>query len=111
MICYIHRISFLSYYVLLLDGCSYQYNAEKGLFSTVGFPDDYAENSNCSWEITVPEGQKVQLTFHLLNVSLKTTSQLTMKDQAACTFVCYPGINVSFDLFRLNIINLVTGIG
>ena len=51
------------------DSCSYQYEKENGLFSTVGFPDDYAENSNCSWEITVPEDHKIQLTFHLLNVS------------------------------------------
>ena len=71
-ILYIHTISFLFHHVLIVDECSYQYDAEKGLFSTVGFPDDYAENSNCSWEITVPQDHKVQLTFHLLNVSLKT---------------------------------------
>ena len=62
-------ISLLFHFVLFPDECSYHYTKEKGLFSTVGFPDDYAENSNCSWEITVPEDHKVQLTFHLLNVS------------------------------------------
>ena len=42
---------------------------EKGLFSTVGFPEYYENDSDCEWKITVPEGQKLQLTFHILNVS------------------------------------------
>ena len=43
---------------------------QTGLFASKGFPEDYPANSNCTWTITVPEDNKVQLTFHLLNVSL-----------------------------------------
>ena len=59
------------YFNLFTDSCSYQYEKEKGLFSTVGFPDYYENNSDCEWKITVPDDQKIQLTFHLMNVSRK----------------------------------------
>ena len=50
------------------ETCFQELSGEKGLFSTKGFPEDYAENSNCTWVITVPDDQKIQLTFHLLNI-------------------------------------------
>ncbi len=49
--------------------CHHELNGPTGLFTTDNFPEDYKPSTNCSWNITVPEGQRVQLTFHLLNVS------------------------------------------
>jgi hypothetical protein len=43
-----------------------------GIFTSDNFPEDYKPLTNCTWNITVPEGQLVQLTFHLLNVSLSS---------------------------------------
>ena len=51
------------------DTCYEELKGEKGLFATKEFPEDYAENSNCTWKIIAPENHKIQLTFHLLNVS------------------------------------------
>ena len=39
-----------------------------GRFATPNFPDKYKDNSKINWNITVDEGQKIQLTVHLMNV-------------------------------------------
>ena len=39
-----------------------------GRFATPNFPEKYKDNSKINWNITVDEGQKIQLTIHLMNV-------------------------------------------
>lgn len=48
--------------------CHTELVGESGRFATKNFPSPYEMNSNCSWNITVPEGFRVQLTFHLFSV-------------------------------------------
>ena len=55
--------------LFLLEECFTALSGNTGIFATKDFPDNYAENSNCTWEISVPDDHKIQLTIHLLNVS------------------------------------------
>ena len=41
-----------------------------GRFATPNFPDKYKDNSKINWNITVDDGQKIQLTIHLMNVRI-----------------------------------------
>ena len=58
------------YFLFGLDNCFTTLEGNSGLFSTNGFPDKYAANSNCTWQINVPEDHKIKLTFHLIDVSI-----------------------------------------
>ena len=40
-----------------------------GRFATPNFPQSYKQNTNIKWNITVAEGKRIKLTFHLMNVS------------------------------------------
>ena len=46
-----------------------------GRFATPNFPDKYKDNSKINWNITVDEGQKIQLTVHLMNVRISFPSE------------------------------------
>merc|ERR1711935_235405 len=50
------------------ESCTHELSGESGIFATKNFPEEYEVFSNCTWNITVAEGSKVKLTFHLLNV-------------------------------------------
>ena len=41
---------------------------QSGIFISDNFPDDYATDTDCTWNITVAEDKRVKLTFHLFNV-------------------------------------------
>ena len=56
-------------HLFLEPSCTHNLEGESGVFTTKNFPEDYDVFSNCTWNITVQEGSRVKLTFHLLNVS------------------------------------------
>ena len=39
-----------------------------GELHSPNFPENYPNNAECNWEITVPEGRKVDLKFHSFDV-------------------------------------------
>jgi hypothetical protein len=41
---------------------------DNGLFASKDFPEEYPSNTQTKWNITVDEGKKIKLTFHLFNV-------------------------------------------
>ena len=47
-----------------------------GRFATPNFPEKYKDNSKINWNITVDEGQKIQLTIHLMNVRIVCSRSL-----------------------------------
>ena len=73
-----HYIAFylqwLSLLVCLIPVCHTDLSGSAGLFTSENFPENHKASTNCTWNITVPEGQRVQLTFHLLNVSITSKS-------------------------------------
>ena len=50
------------------SGCLNQLTGQSGIFISDNFPDDYATDTDCTWNITVAEDKRVKLTFHLFNV-------------------------------------------
>ena len=58
----------------LIPVCHTELSGSAGLFTSENFPENYKASTNCTWNITVPEGQRVQLTFNLLNVSIASES-------------------------------------
>lgn len=62
--------------------CAHNFTEDSGIFSTKNFPEEYAEYSDLCWNITVAEGKRIKLTFHLLNVSI-----LSILQWIAMTFV------------------------
>ena len=48
--------------------CLNQLSGQSGIFISDNFPDDYATDTDCTWNITVAEDKRVKLTFHLLDV-------------------------------------------
>ena len=46
--------------------------ASSGFFSSPNFPANFPTNSNCTWNITVPAGKIIKLTF--LNFTLSSCS-------------------------------------
>ena len=61
---------------LLTNVVSYHYNCggrltgEYGEFTSPNYPNDYPKDAICTWEITVPKGNKVHLVFHSFHVSV-----------------------------------------
>ena len=49
--------------------CGGRLTGESGVFTSPNFPDNYSDNAECIWEISVPEGKKVDLEFHYFYVS------------------------------------------
>ena len=39
-----------------------------GELQSPNFPENYPNNAECNWEITIPEGRKVDLKFHSFDV-------------------------------------------
>ena len=50
--------------------CGGHLTGESGEFKSPNFPENYPDNAECTWEITVPEGKTVDLEFHSFNVSV-----------------------------------------
>ena len=55
---------------VVLSQCGGRLTGESGEFTSPNFPEKYPDNTECNWEITVPEGKKVNLTFLSFNVSV-----------------------------------------
>lgn len=78
-----------------LSGCggiAFQ-NGTSGVFSSTGYPDsDYHNNSDCHWDINVPQGKFIRLTFNK-NFTLEkpkyvcTTDHLTVYDGKTDQFI------------------------
>ena len=73
---YVFKISICQFLIFfcLIPVCHTDLSGSAGLFTSENFPENYKASTNCTWNITVPEGQRVQLTFHLLNVSITSKS-------------------------------------
>ena len=54
---------------VVLSQCGGHLTGESGEFTSPNFPERYPNDTECNWEITVPEGKKVNLTFLSFNVS------------------------------------------
>ncbi|KYO20882.1 procollagen C-endopeptidase enhancer 1 isoform X2 [Alligator mississippiensis] len=48
--------------------CGGEHSGDAGYVASEGFPNFYPPNSDCTWTITVPEGQVVMLTFRVLDL-------------------------------------------
>ena len=55
---------------VVLSQCGGHLTGDYGEFKSPNFPEKYPDNTECNWEITVPEGKKVNLTFLSFNVSV-----------------------------------------
>ena len=51
-------------------------NGESGIFFTKNFPEEYDSYSAIAWNITVAEGFRIKLTFHIFDVSILKKYQL-----------------------------------
>ena len=54
---------------VVLSQCGGHLTGESGEFTSPNFPERYPNDTECNWEITVPEGKNVNLTFLSFNVS------------------------------------------
>lgn len=45
------------------QGCGGLLSGEEGEFSSPGYPEPYRQNGYCIWIITVPSGNKLELSF------------------------------------------------
>ena len=50
--------------------CGGRLTGEYGEFTSPNYPNDYPKNAECTWEITVPKGNKVHLVFQYFHVSV-----------------------------------------
>ena len=53
-------------FVTYLTACAYPgdfLDESSGLFSSPNFPNNFSINSNCTWNITVPAGRIIKVTF------------------------------------------------
>ena len=69
---------------VVLSQCGGHLTGESGEFTSPNFPERYPNDTECNWEITVPEGKKVNLTFLSFNVSGNgkfATSRMYIKKQ------------------------------
>ncbi|XP_030330422.1 procollagen C-endopeptidase enhancer 1 [Strigops habroptila] len=48
--------------------CGGELRGESGYVASEGFPRHYPPNSNCTWSITVPEGQTASLSFRVFDL-------------------------------------------
>ena len=65
---YSHRFFTRVFHIDLSVPVEHDLRGNTGRFATPNFPDKYKDNSKINWNITVDEGQKIQLTVHLMNV-------------------------------------------
>ena len=62
------KCSYLGYFkgkilFLLLSGCGGVLTSQQGSFASPGYPQPYHHNAQCSWEIKVSKGSRIQLVF------------------------------------------------
>ena len=50
--------------------CGGRLTGKSGEFTSPNYPRYYPYNVECNWEITVPKGNKVRLTFNSFHVSV-----------------------------------------
>ena len=50
--------------------CGGRLTGDYGEFKSPNFPENYQDNTECTWEITIPEGKKVDLKFFSFDVSV-----------------------------------------
>ncbi|XP_068785635.1 procollagen C-endopeptidase enhancer 1 [Struthio camelus] len=48
--------------------CGGEHSGDSGYIASEGFPAHYPPNRNCTWTITVPEGQVVMLSFRVFDL-------------------------------------------
>ena len=53
--------------------CGGRLTGDYGEFKSPNFPENYQDNAECTWEITIPEGKKVDLKFFSFHVSVLVT--------------------------------------
>ncbi|KAF7256957.1 hypothetical protein EG68_05741 [Paragonimus skrjabini miyazakii] len=45
------------------EQCGSKLTGEQGEFTSPNYPNDYPPNARCSWLISVPENQRIELRF------------------------------------------------
>ena len=60
----------------IFSGCEQTLTESLGTFYSKNFPESYEEDTNCSWKIQVEENQKIELTFHFIDVSVFVLSKI-----------------------------------
>lgn len=60
---------FRLHYALLSTGCGRHFHAKHGDIASPGYPDTYELGSECVWTIGASRGQRLQLTFAMLDVA------------------------------------------
>lgn len=76
-------IQVFSFY-LLYSGCGGDLVMETGAFNSPNYPDAYPPNVECVWTIRSSPGNRIQLSFMLVNLSMifwlwKNLSELACK--------------------------------
>ena len=59
---------FLQYPTCIVLACGGLLTAPSGTFSSPGSPGNYPHDRNCTWDIVLPAGNRVQLQFSVLQL-------------------------------------------
>lgn len=49
--------------------CGFSAHALSGDIYSPNYPNDYPSNASCKWEVTVPQGFQVRLTFERMDIA------------------------------------------
>ncbi|XP_061178089.1 cubilin-like [Saccostrea echinata] len=64
----IQRSGFRALYTKSLSSCGADITAQSGYIATPGYPYQYPQNTDCVWNIRVPPGNKVGISFQTFNI-------------------------------------------
>jgi len=98
---------------ILFVACGEALSGSIGFLTSVGFPGNFNQNDDCAWNITVPVGQIIRLTFHSFTLEPNQNTDCT-NSQGARVFITNVASNDGRSPFKLcgqNIPNPVYSVG
>ena len=86
---------------VLFVACGKALNGTSGFLTSPSFPDDFGQNLDCAWTITVPVGQIIRLTFLNFTLEPNQNTDCTNTGGGARVFITNVASDDGASVFKL----------